>query len=238
VTKGVQLAQDKLQLLKALDEAGAASRRRAAWSAWALVGASLVVLAVIVYVGARQIDSARRTLADVEAAAQVEQKKLADAKTEELMLSAEIARLKPLVENYREAAAGESAAALSIRPQSSVQSPVPVTPPGARVYLQIVDQRDREYAVGIGADLAQHDFKVMGVEYVPKAARLKNTEVRYYKKADEPGAERLLEAIHTAGAKSAVLLYLGLENDTRVRPNHYEVWFAAQNRTPDGQGAR
>jgi hypothetical protein len=106
-----------------------------------------------------------------------------------------------------------------IQPQSTQLPP--------RVYLQIVTAGDRAYARAVGERLDASGFRVLGVEYVRNAAPLRNTELRYYKRADEPDAQRLLQALRAAGEPNAVLLYLGLENNTRVRPRHYEIWFAA-----------
>jgi hypothetical protein len=223
------VANDELELLKVLDEKSMAARRRAVFASWIMVAAALAVLAAIIYMGARQINAARRNLESVQAAARVEEGKLQAARAEQQTLSDEIAKLKPLVENYRESAARESTTALNARGGPTGSAAKLTLQAGARVYLQIVDPRDRDYADRIGADLTNHDFKVMGVEYVKNAARLKNTEVRYYKRSDQAGAERLLDVLHAAGARSATLLYLGLENNANVRPNHYEVWFAAQN---------
>lgn len=66
----------------------------------------------------------------------------------------------------------------------------------------------------------------VGIEHVPAAAGLRRFEVRYYKKAEEPGATRILAAIAKAGVP-AEPVYLNLENNTRVRGNHFEIWCPA-----------
>jgi hypothetical protein len=103
----------------------------------------------------------------------------------------------------------------------------------ARAYLQIVDERDHGYAMSVGTRLQEAGFTVMGIELVPKAARfLKVTEVRYYKKADEAEADRLLKILQANGDRSARPQYLASEeNNPKVRANHFEVWFPRQNPT-------
>ena len=52
---------------------------------------------------------------------------------------------------------------------------------------------------------------------------LKRFEVRYYKKAEEAAARRIISVLENAGVP-ATPVYLNLENNTRVRRNHYEIW--------------
>ena len=84
--------------------------------------------------------------------------------------------------------------------------------------------------MNIGTKLREAGFTVMGIEFVPKAARfLKVIEVRYYKKADEAGAEKLLQLLKANGDASVRSLYLASEeNNPKVRANHFEVWFPSQ----------
>ncbi len=96
----------------------------------------------------------------------------------------------------------------------------------ARVYLHILREEDRAHADAVGRRLEASGFNVLGVEHVRNAAPLLNTELRYYKQADEEDASRLLSALKAAGEESAAMLYLGLERNTRVLPRTYEVWFA------------
>ena len=114
------------------------------------------------------------------------------------------------------------------RPASAERADsVVVRRPPARVFMQIVTSDDRAHADTVGARLAAAGFLMLGVEHVTRAPRLRTTEVRYYRKDDEAGAQQLLLALRAAGEPDAVLLYLGLENNPRVRRRQYEIWFAA-----------
>ena len=94
-----------------------------------------------------------------------------------------------------------------------------------RVYMQILDDADRPAAQIIAADLQKAGMIVLGVETVTKAAgKLRQTEVRYYKKSEEPTAKRITAVLQSAGYRDAKPVYLGLEDSTKVRANHYEVW--------------
>jgi hypothetical protein len=98
-----------------------------------------------------------------------------------------------------------------------------------RVYVQIVNQDDRDYAKQIAARLTTAGVLVLGIQYVPDAApNQKKSDVRYYRKADEPEAQTILEVLKAAGAAPVQQpIYLkGFEGSTKVRPNHYEVWLA------------
>ncbi len=180
------------------------------------------------FVGSRQLAATQAQLDVVRRQKETEERQVTELREEKRRLSAELDSLRPLVDNYRALAASQSAAARDAQ-AGTIPQAHEVRP---RVYLHVVDPGDRQYADGIGKQLTAAGFVVLGVEYVRKAAGLKNTEVRYYKNADEADARRLLSALREAGARSAVLLYLGLENNTRVRPRHYEIWFASSKANP------
>lgn len=227
--------QDKdLELLESLEARDAALRRRAAWSAWGAVLLAALVLIGLIALSYRQLESSQREVGRLQREAAAERDSLEALRAEKQRLETEIANLEPIVENYQAIVAPQSAADLRAEVRIS-----PVEPPGdtgeggggtrlqPRAYLHIVREQDRSSAKRIGEELEKAGFVALGVEYVPRAARLKNTEVRYYKRAEREGAEKLVEALRAAGVKSPGLLYLNLENNRNVRPNHYEVWFAA-----------
>lgn len=234
-------------VLRRMEADEARARRRGVLAAWGLVGLAVVVLAVMLVTGANRLSAIRaQTL--------VESDSVSTLLREKQRLTTEIASLRPLVENYRTSLAADSAnipadtqavvappdSQLVVRPGPDPRQTASRPPPGppARVYLQVVTPGDRAHAAVVGERLERAGFQVLGTEYVARAPRLRNTELRYYKKADEPDAQRLLQALRAAGEESAVLLYLGLENNTRVRPRHYEVWFAAGAGQPTRQPVR
>jgi hypothetical protein len=98
-----------------------------------------------------------------------------------------------------------------------------------RVYMQIVNQNDRDIANQIKDRLTSIGVLVLGIQYAPKAAGLKTSDVRYYRKVDEAEAQKILGVLKDAGEESPRLQYLpGFEDSTTVRPNHFEVWLASQ----------
>ena len=96
-----------------------------------------------------------------------------------------------------------------------------------RVYMQIVNENDRDHAKQIAARLIAEGVLVLGIEVVPKKTGSTKTEVRYYRKADEPEAHKIADVLKNAGQKSARVQYLSqYENDPKIRPNRFEVWLA------------
>jgi hypothetical protein len=98
-----------------------------------------------------------------------------------------------------------------------------------RAYVQIVDEGDRQWARNLSDRLQNAGVIPVGVEHVPRAAGLRRFEVRYYKKAEEPGAQRILEVLESVGVPAATV-YLSLERNRRVRDNHFEIWCPANAR--------
>jgi hypothetical protein len=92
-----------------------------------------------------------------------------------------------------------------------------------RAYVQILDEDDRQWARNLSDRFQNAGVIPVGIEYVKDSARLGRFEVRYYKKAEEAGASRIVEIMRDAGV-TAELKYLNLETNTRVRANHFEVW--------------
>ena len=202
-------------------------RRRAAWSAWASVVAAGVVLAALIYFGHRDLAAVQKQVEDKQGEIREEQAKLDKLKTQNAELEQRnraFGSVLGRVDTKQAKAAVEQA--LTQNPQVATILP--------RVYLQIVDPNDRAYANYMGKKLQEAGFIVLGVEFRadafrPDARGLKTTDVRYYKKADEPGALKVVEALKKAGEDPVKLNYLGLENNTQVRANHFEGWFAANS---------
>lgn len=234
---------ENVALLRRLEEDESRAHRRGVLMAWMLVGLAVVVLAVMLATGARRLSVIREQTA-------VESERLAQLQEKTRVLEDSIQRMSPLVGNYQQLLLADSTnlpkATLpdlvptvvqmidERRPppavEAVVESPADSTAvrlPPARVFMQVVTSDDRAHADTVGARLAAAGFLMLGVEYVTRAPRLRTTEVRYYRKDDEPGAQQLLQALRAAGEPDAVLLYLGLENNPRVRRRQYEIWFAA-----------
>jgi hypothetical protein len=155
---------------------------------------------------------ASAALLEVEARRKDAEQKL---KASEEKLTASLGALGRVPERQRENAVEEQIAA----DPSAVLLP--------RVYLHIVDESDRAWAVKMGRALESAGMITVKVEYVPRAVGLKRTDVRYYKKAEEPGAARIVSVLRAAGAEARLNYLEDQESNPNVRPNHFEVWFAA-----------
>jgi uncharacterized protein YoxC len=230
-------ANQRLDLLNTLQEEEVHSRRRAARAAWISVGLATAVLAILVF-GAwsslramkseldqitEQRNVARSELATIEKTTAGAAEKLKKVQTELAEKQAQLAVVTQALGNVPQA-----------ERQLAVEKQLNADPAAAqllpRVYLQIVDPLDREWATAISRRLQAAGLVVPGIEYVPRAAALKRSDVRYYKKAEEPGAQKIVELLKSAGVDPALIYLKDQEFSTKVRPNHYEVWFAAGSR--------
>lgn len=230
---------ENIALLRQMEAEESRARRRGALMAWLLVALALAVLATMLSTGARRLSDIREQTAR-------EKVRLSQLQGERRVLEDSIQRLSPLVGNYQSLLIADTAnlpvaavpdlVPMIDRPrlpsaagrvaESPADSTV-VRMPAARVYLHVVTPDDRAHADAVGARLIEAGFHMLGVEYKRSAPRLRTTELRYYRKDDEPDAQRLLQTLRAAGEPNAVLLYLGLENNPRLRRRQYEIWFAA-----------
>jgi hypothetical protein len=139
----------------------------------------------------------------------------AKLKASEEKLAASLGALGRVPERQRLAAVDEQIAA----------NPSAVLLP--RVYLHIVDESDRAWAVAMGRRLESAGMIAVKVEYVPRARGLKRSDVRYYRKSEEPGAARIVSVLKSAGTEARLNYLEDQETNSKVRPNHFEVWFVA-----------
>ncbi len=96
-----------------------------------------------------------------------------------------------------------------------------------RVFIQIVNQNDRGKANDISALLQSQGCSVQGIQFIPQAAALTQSDLRYYRKADTDQAQRIADALKGVGVEVGKPKYLsGYEDSTTVRPNTFEVWLA------------
>jgi len=118
--------------------------------------------------------------------------------------------------------------ALSVAPVPSEQpstSPSSSQHTAARIYLQIQDEQQRSAAELVSKALASDGFIVPGIELVKTGP--KSTEVRFFRKADADGAEKIAGILRESRVPSVIVKYVpGFENSARVRPQQYEIWFA------------
>lgn len=221
----------RIALIEQIETQETARRRRALWMTWASVAVAAIVLALIVFGARRELVQSQAALKEAEikratVEADIERLNASKAEVETQLnasraaLSASLGALGRVSEGPRQAAVEQQ---IATDPNTALLLP--------RVYLHIVDAADRAWAAEVGRKLESAGMIALGIEYVPKAVGLKMTDVRYYKKSEESGAARIV-AILKAADVPARLNYLNMENNTKVRPNHFEVWFAAGARNP------
>ncbi|MGE0815944.1 MAG: hypothetical protein AB7O28_05780 [Vicinamibacterales bacterium] len=224
--------EQRLALIERIESQDAARRRRAIGTTWLSVAAAAVVLGLVVFGARRELMRTQRDLRDARAARERIEADIGTLRTAQAAAQAQL----EATEAKLSASLGALGRVGDAQRQAAVEQQIAAEPDTARllprVYLQIVDADDRAFAVQMGRRLERAGMIALGVEYVPRAARLKTTDVRYYKAADEPGAVRIVEVLKGAGVE-ARLNFLNMEDNTRVRQNHFEVWFAAgARRTP------
>lgn len=214
--------EERLALVQELERREATNVRKAAGAAWISLALVAVLFAALVFGTWTQLRRMRSEVAQLSdeqsnLVKNIEAQKAELAKVERDLRDKQTA-LTTLIGAIRRTdtqARGGLETALDADPRASVVVP--------RAYVHIVSEQDRQWARNLGDRLQHGGVIPLGIERVPAAAALKQFEVRYYKRAEEDGAKRILTILENFGVP-AVPVYLNLENDTRVRTNHFEIW--------------
>ena len=221
--------EERLALVEAIERREAGALRKAAGVAWLSLGVAALLLGLLVFGAWFQVRRMRSEVAALErqqetlvASTEAQKAALARLDTEFRDKQAALSTLIAAVRRTNDLARGGLETALDADPEATTRVP--------RAYVQIVDEGDRQWARNLSDRLQNAGVIPVGIEYVPKAAALSRFEVRYYKKAEEPGAMRILAVLENAGVPAAAPVYLNLENNTRVRGNHFEIWCPANAR--------
>lgn len=213
---------ERLALLERIEQHEAGAVRRAATIAWVSLAVATTLVALLIFGGWWQVNRLRTDASALEAR-QAELVTAIDSHKAALaQLEAEIqqkqAALSTMISAYRETspqARNAFETALDADPRSTVLVP--------RVYVHIVEEADRQWARNLNDRLQNAGIIPVGIEHVPRAASLRRFEVRYYKTAEQAGAQKIVSALEEVGIPAS-LVYLNLETNTRVRANHYELW--------------
>ena len=101
-----------------------------------------------------------------------------------------------------------------------------------RVYFQLASENQRQRADKVAAALRSIGFTVPAYEIVGGKAP-NNGQLRWYKPANEGDLPTTTANVNKALQKIKEVdgpywRDIGLPNSSRVRPNHYELWFAAE----------
>lgn len=219
---------DRLALVEAIEQREAGAVRKAAGVAWLSVAAAAVLLSLIVFGAWYQLRGIRAEVATLER----QQAALREANEEQQAANARLdaefkekqAALSTLISAVRrtdDQARGGVETALDADPAATTLVP--------RAYVHILDSEDRRWANNLGDRLQHAGIIPVGIEHIRRPINLTRFEVRFYKKAEEGAALRIIRVLENAGVP-ATPVYLNLENDTRVRRNHYEIWCPANAR--------
>ena len=223
VKPGPPLSVDaRLALLEELERREAGTVRKAAATAWLSLGAAALLLGLVIFGAWAELRDLRGETEELRA----ERARLADATKKQ---HAELAQVESQLREKRSALStligavrrtdersrSELGTALDADP--TTQQLVP------RVYVHIAEQGDLRWARNLSDRLQLAGVIPLGIENVPAAADLTRFEVRYYKQTERAVAERLVSEMAKVNVP-AVPVYLNLETNTTVRPNHYEIW--------------
>lgn len=219
---------ERLALLERIEKREASAVRRAARIAWVSLALATALVAVLIFGAWWQVKQLRTEATTLQTEQEKLQASIDSQKTELARLEAEVkekqAAVSTMISAFRrtdERARSGFSVALDADPKATVLVP--------RAYVQIVDEEDRPWARNLNDRLQNAGIIPIGIEHVPRAKGLRRFEVRYYKKAEEPGAQRIVNVLEAVGVP-AILRYLDLENNTRVRDNHFEIWCPANAR--------
>ena len=215
-------AEERLALIEEVERREAGAVRKAVGAAWLSLGVVALLLGVLVFGAWSQLQSVRTEVSALEEqqtslVANIETQKatLANVEKELRDKQAALSTLIAAVRRTDTRARGGLETALDADPKATVLVP--------RAYIHILDEGDQQWARNLSDRLQQGGVIPVGVEHVRGVAGLRRFEVRYYKKAEEAGAMRILSVLENAGVPASPV-YLNLETNTRVRPNHFEIW--------------
>jgi len=226
-------AQDKLQLLRAIEEAEPSNRRHANAIAWGSVVLAAALMALLIGLSSRQlieirkqVDAKQRELDGQVEALAAKQREIQELENVRQAKNAQVLALQGILNTLPDLQRSALVdRALTQRPETARVVP--------RIYLQVVDPTDRTFGNAIRRALEDASYLVLGLQVVPQATGLRVTDVRFYRKVEEPEAERILAVLKAAGEGNARINYLrGFEDSPKVRPNHFEVWLAKRTAPP------
>ncbi|MCE2946716.1 MAG: hypothetical protein ACK515_09075 [bacterium] len=218
---------DKVQRLDELQADELDARRRAARRAWMFVLLAGVVLALIVAGFSWQVVRKRAELAALTAQASTAQSDLAALDARIAGLKAREAELDRNVQSLTRALSQLPKAQLEAAVDSAWGGQNPPAQWVPRVYMQIVAAEDRAWAGEIARRLREGGLIVPGIELVAKHSNLSRSDVRYFRKADQAGAQAIVDRLAAMGVTAVPSYVTGYEDSSSVRPNQFEIWFRA-----------
>lgn len=240
---------ESLGLIDALEAQNSRSAKRARQTVWGSVAFALAVLLFLIVSASLQLLSVKKDVKAAEKQLGIQQRALQDVESARLSAERSLAQAveqQRAAEKARDEAAVERSNAQKeaesfrrivqnvpkeevLKAVTTAQAKAPGKPLAPRIYAQIVREQDRAYAARMSKVLTDEGYLVLGIEYVARPYRpLTHTEVRFYKDAELEEAQRIVEVLQGAGESKAKVRDLNLDHNKKVRPNHFEVWFAPQ----------
>jgi hypothetical protein len=96
----------------------------------------------------------------------------------------------------------------------------------ARVYLHILDERQRRAATIVQKQLQEAGYSVPGIEQLEKGPSA--SEIRFFTSDDAAGADRLRAVLQRAGVELVIRdLTKRYATSTAIRPGQFEIWFGS-----------
>lgn len=95
-----------------------------------------------------------------------------------------------------------------------------------RIYIQIQSEQQKQKAEALREALRGKGYDAPGIELL-NVGPTANSEVRFFKKAEEEGANRILSLLQSSNVNNSVVTYIpGYEDSKKIRARHFEIWFA------------
>lgn len=95
-----------------------------------------------------------------------------------------------------------------------------------RVYLHVSGDAERESAKAVIEVLENNGWAAPGIQRVGSRSP-KTSQFRYFKQAEKTQAEEIQRKLAERGYDVEIEYLAGYENSKSIRPNHFEIWFAA-----------
>ena len=212
--------------------------RRSRWIAvWSLVGAALVLIALVH--GSMQLtkveqarQAAQADLKNIEVKLQTDQQaaQAAEAKLAQLNAEIEIAnKAYQQLSKYVPPGTAEAAVQQAVQSTPGQATLVPL------IYLHVASEEQRPFAVQLGDKLRGAGYQVAkNIETVGNIAP-QHSQLRYFFKTDNDAAtQRILGQLKSWGV-DARAVYVGMDPKTSLRvlrPKQFELWLGSEFQPP------
>lgn len=173
-----------------------------------------------------QVKEKSRELDEKTAAVEAKQKELNQLQQDVTKLQNDVQTLKQFsAQVTSELSVGNEQRALEVV-DTSLKANLKVATLLPRVYIHIQREEQRAKAKDVATSLQKQGFLAPGIESV-RVNRLEQNQVRYFREAEKDEASQIVKILQGIGVKAVPQYIKGSEDSTKMRPRHYEVWFAA-----------